>query len=64
MLEGKTNIQQNFWEKLFLKVDKPRQGGFGNTNTGNTPRHAFANVETFSEITGFDQQTIYNLRII
>jgi len=64
MLERKSNIQQDFWDKLSLKVDYPKQGGFGNTNMGNTASHAFANVETFSEITGFDQQIIYNLRII
>jgi len=56
MLERKSNLRQNFWDKLSLKVDKPKQGGFGNTNTGNTARHAFSNVETFSVITGFDLQ--------
>nr|XP_036669892.1 uncharacterized protein LOC118877083 isoform X2 [Drosophila suzukii] len=64
MLKRKASIQEMFWAKLALKVDKPKQGGFGNTNTGNTARRAFANFKKFSEITGVDQQIIYNLRII
>jgi hypothetical protein len=32
------------WE-LGLKVDRRRDGGFGNTNTGNVARKAFANAE-------------------
>lgn len=52
------------WEKLSLKVDQPKQGGFGSTNVGNTARRAFSEYEAFAEITGVDTQLIFNMRNI
>jgi len=53
-----------FWEKLSLKVDQPKQGGFGSSNVDNTARRAFNNYKAFSEITGVDIQLILNMRTI
>ena len=32
----KAQIQATLWERLSLKVDKPKLGGCGNSNNGNT----------------------------
>ena len=53
--ERKEKIQKNFRERLGLVVDMPKVG-FGNTNTGNLARRAFANAEQFSEITGVEEE--------
>jgi len=45
-------IQQLFSEKLSLKNDKAKVGGFDTTNDGNTARRAFNAPEIFAEITG------------
>jgi len=37
--EKKIYIQRKFWEKLALKVDQPKQAGFGSTNVGNTSHY-------------------------
>ena len=57
MKERKEKIQKNFRERLGLVVDMPKVG-FGNTNTGNLARRAFANAEQFSEITGVEEELI------
>lgn len=62
--ERKTQMQKLFWDKMGLLIDKPKPGGFGNTNDGNTARRAFTNHELFSEITGIDVNLIYSLKII
>lgn len=59
----KGEIQLSFRKKLNLVVDKPKQG-YGNSNTGNTARRAFAASEIFSEITGVDLEIIERLRTI
>ena len=61
--ERKEKIQKNFRERLGLVVDMPKVG-FGNTNTGNLARRAFANAEQFSEITGVEEELIVRLRTI
>jgi len=45
-------IQQLFSEKLSLKNDKAKVGGFDSSNDGNTARRAFNAPEIFAEITG------------
>lgn len=47
-----------------LIVDKPKPGGSGNSNDGNTARRFFSNPETSSEITGVDLELIKRLRNI
>lgn len=64
VLEKKRKIQKLFWEKMSLHVDKPKTGGFGSTNDGNTARRAFADHALFSHITGIDEELIYSLKII
>ena len=39
-------------------MDKPKVGGFGSTNDGNSSRRAFKNVKKFSEITNVDEELI------
>ena len=48
-------VKSAFEQELGLKVDCRRDGGFGNTNTGNVARKAFANAEKTAAICG-DQQ--------
>jgi len=62
--ERKKYIQKVLRERLALKVDQPKQGGFGSTNVGNTARRAFNNYEFFSEITGVDIQILLNMGTI
>jgi len=57
-------MQDKFLEELGLQVDKPKVGGFGSTNDGNTSRRAFNDHAKFFEITGVDKDLIYNLKII
>lgn len=54
----KKYIQEQFREKLGLIVDKPRQGGSGTTNDGNTARKFFHNAELSAQITGLKQDLI------
>ena len=60
----KEEMQTMFWEEMSLQVDKPKGGGSGNTNNGNTARRAFENDVLFSKITGVDLQLIKNFKII
>lgn len=57
-------MQKEFHEKMGLHVDKPRSGGVGNSNDGNTARRAFSNPQVFSEITGVDVRLILKLAVI
>ncbi|XP_044572242.1 uncharacterized protein LOC123257406 [Drosophila ananassae] len=54
----KQNIQSEFREKMGLIVDKPRTGGSGNSNDGNTARTFFNNPHLSAEITGIEQHLI------
>lgn len=56
-------IQQNFKEKMHLKVDVVVQGS-GISNTGNTARTLFKNLELSAEITGLDVTLVKRLSII
>ena len=42
----KKDIQEQFYEKLSLTVDKPKQG-FGNSNDGNTARRLLSIQKLF-----------------
>ena len=59
--ERKKKIQDDFRDKLSLRVNIPKQG-FGNTKDGNTARRAFKNAEVFAEITSVDVEVIVRLR--
>lgn len=51
----KKRIQDEFRQKLGLIVDKPRSGGSGTSNDGNTARKFFKNPVISAEITGIQQ---------
>ena len=50
--------------QLGLNVDQRREGGFGNTNTGNVARKAFANAVITAQICGVSPMLISNLETI
>ena len=60
----KQHVQELFWERLHLHVDKPRQGGAGSSNDGNTSRRAFQAETEFADITGVDSDLIHRLHVI
>jgi len=55
----KAYIQNQFWEKLSLRVSQPKPGGYGDTNTGNTARRAFKDIDVLSKITGLKSELLY-----
>lgn len=59
----KKRIQNDFFSRLGLHIDKPRSG-FGTSNNGNTARRFFANAEVSSEITGVDLELILRFRTL
>lgn len=54
----KRSIQKEFRLKLGLIIDKPRSGGSGTSNDGNTSRKFFANSDISAEITGLRKELI------
>lgn len=64
MLDKKKYIQSRFKTEIGLIVDKPRSGGCGNSNDGNTARRFFQNWEQSAQITGINRQAIYRCKII
>lgn len=52
------------WEKFGLKVDKPKSGGGGTSNDGNTARRAFNNTELFADSIGLNRQILSNFKTI
>lgn len=60
----KKRIQEAFRQRMGLLIDKPKQGGAGNSNDGNTARKFFNDPETSSEITGIDCVLITRIRNI
>jgi hypothetical protein len=60
----KKEIQTILWNKLGLKVDKPKAGGSGTSNDGNTARRAFEDPKLFSECLGLDYTFVFNLKNI
>lgn len=64
VLEKKQYIQTKFKTELGLIVDKPRSGGCGNSNDGNTARRFFQNWEESAKITGLNPDVVYRGKII
>lgn len=62
--EKKVKVQQLLWEKLGLRVDKPKPGGSGSSNDGNTARRAFQNHEMFANILELNMEFVKNLSTI
>ena len=60
----KKDRQAKFASIMHLLVDVPKQGGVGNSNTGNTARTAFQDEETFASITGVDQNLIHRIHMM
>lgn len=60
---AKKRIQNEFFDKLGLHIDKPRSN-FGNSNDGNTSRSFFENYNLAEEITGVDVTLINRFRIV
>lgn len=63
-VKRKKVIQQILWENMGLIVDKPKIGGYGTTNDGNTARRAFENPTLFAQYLGLDCQLVCNLKTI
>lgn len=64
MQQRKSEIQQQFWEKMGLHVHKPKSNGSGSTNDGNTARRAFSNPELFASITNVNIEFLKHLQVI
>lgn len=62
--ERKAKLQKMFWEDLSLHVDKPKPGGSGTTNNGNTARRAFEDPVKLAELLGLEKQLVINFKII
>lgn len=60
----KEEIKKKFKLEMGLYVDKPRPGGRGNSNDGNTARRFFRHWEQSAKITGTDANLIYRCKII
>lgn len=58
---AKRRIQEGFRTQL---IDKPKPGGSGNSNDGNTVRRFFANPKLSSEICGLNEKLIERTRNI
>ncbi len=59
-----TTVKDNFEKELGLIVDQRREGGFGNTNTGNVIRKAFQNSQKTAAICGVSTMLVSNLDVI
>jgi hypothetical protein len=62
--ERKKKVQAEFKSKLGLIVDQRRDGGAGNTNTGNLVRVALDNPAITAEICAVPEQLVKNLKTI
>ena len=62
--ERKRKIQKICRDELGLIVDRPKPGGAGNSNDGNTARTAFRLHEKFAEICGLDHELVFRFHII
>lgn len=58
LLIWKENIQAELRIKMGLIVDKPKAGGSGTSNDGNTARKFFSNPDMSANITALDQNLI------
>lgn len=57
-LKRKTFIQSEFWTRMGLIVDKPKAGGSGTSNDGNTARKFLENPDMSADITGLDKNLL------
>lgn len=57
-------IQQLFWERLDLNIDKSKFGGSGNTNNGNMARRVFQNIDALADVTSVDINLLKKLKTI
>lgn len=62
--ERKGQIQSEFRNKLGLIVDKPKCGGSGTSNDGNTARKFFKQLDESSEITGLSKSLLERCSVI
>lgn len=62
--ERKSQIQCEFRRKLGLIVDKPKCGGSGTSNDGNTARKFFKHLDESSEITGLNKSLLERCSVI
>lgn len=62
--QQKQKIQTLLWQHMSVKVDKPRPGGNGTSNDGNTARKVFSQHRLFAELLGLDVEFVENLYII
>lgn len=60
----KAEVQKILWKQLGLNVDKPKPGGSGTTNDGNTARRAFEKPDLLAELLGLDRQMLQNFKTI
>lgn len=58
LLKRKRDIQHQFFSKMGLIVDRPKPGGSGNSNDGNTARRFFNNPKVSAKITGVKKSLI------
>ena len=63
VLNEKKRAQQELKKQLWLREDYPVPGS-GSSNTWNTARFCFNNIEVVSEITGLNKNVHYKLSII
>lgn len=59
----KSIIQQRFRSEVGVLLDMPKQSS-GNTNTGNTARTFFRNAKKSAEITGINENLIFQMCVI
>lgn len=62
--QKKKLVQEILHKRLGLNVDKPKPGGCGNTNDGNTARRAFEDTDLLAECLGLNNQLLRNFRTI
>lgn len=62
--EREREVKAQFLSRLGLVVDQRRDGGAGNTTTGNVARKAFQNAEITAEICGVPPELVKNLGTI
>jgi len=62
--QRKKKVQAILWEKLGFIVDKPKPGGSGITNDGNTARRAFEKPDLLVKCLGLDCQLLCQFKTI
>lgn len=58
LLYRKKKIQADFRSKMGLIVDKPKGGGSGTSNDGNSARKFFSDLKLSAEITGLEENVL------